>query len=135
MRDAVGAEKLARGEVAPATQAAEDSRVAQAFERPLRVAVDSGVSGVGPARGSHIICLPMRELDLAAEGSAKKNVSESEQILLSTLLVAPAVQRSARGRDDPRTCRVRNARRLRSSCQAHGLAADPLSTSGAQCSR
>ena len=86
MRDAVGAEKLARGEVAPATQAAEDSRVAQAFERPLRVAVDSGVSGVGPARGSHIICLPpMRELDLAAECSAKKNVSESEQILLSTL--------------------------------------------------
>ena len=47
MRDAVGAEKLARGEVAPATQAAEDSRVAQAFERPLQVAVDSGVSGVG----------------------------------------------------------------------------------------
>lgn len=76
MRDAVGAEKLARGEVAPATQAAEDSRVAQAFERPLQVAVDSGVSGVGPARGSHIICLPMSELDLAAEGSAKKNVSE-----------------------------------------------------------
>ena len=73
MRDAVGAEKLARGAVAPATQAAEDSRVAQAFERPLRVAVDSGVSGVGPARGSHIICLPMSELDLAAEGSAKKN--------------------------------------------------------------
>ena len=61
MRDAVGAEKLARGEVAPATQAAEDSRVAQAFERPLRVAVDSGVSGVGPARGSHIICLPPYE--------------------------------------------------------------------------
>ena len=45
MRDAVGAEKLARGEVAPATQAAEDSRVAQAFERPLQVAVDGGVSG------------------------------------------------------------------------------------------
>ena len=53
MRDAVGAEKLARGEVAPATQAAEDSRVAQAFERPLQVAVD-GVSGVGSARRAHL---------------------------------------------------------------------------------
>ena len=66
MRDAVGAEKLARGEVAPATQAAEDSRVAQAFERPLQVAVD-GVSGVGSARRAHMYV--RCALDLAAEGS------------------------------------------------------------------
>ena len=65
MRDAVSAEKLARGEVAPATQAAEDSRVAQAFERPLQVAVD-GVSGAGSARRAHMY-VPCA-LDLAAEG-------------------------------------------------------------------